>query len=122
MASKKTTSAPAAKAGESKKPVGTHPLLRQQSYMEGFQQRRAAQSAYEEKIVENQEEWQKAVNRIAQSNDGKLFLKMMIKYGKIFDPRDITNTVKMVEDAGKANFYLLHVRPYIDKNLIGEIE
>lgn len=99
-----------------------HPLLKNDSQTTELLKRFQQQQESDEAIIERIEEWKDSLNRLASTADGQHFLKMMIKHGGIFTPRNTSNTVKMVEDAGKSAFYLKYVRPYLDAAHRQEIE
>lgn len=99
-----------------------HPLLKNDAQVMDFLRKWREGEEKEEVIIERIEEWKKALNRLASTSDGKYFLMMMVKITGIHAIRDTKNTVKMVEDAGAANFYLKWIRPYLDKSLRNEIE
>lgn len=76
----------------------------------------------EELIIERIEEWHEMLNRLAASPDGQLFFKMMLKANNLFTPGTSRDTVRAVEDKQRQDFYLRHVRPYIDSSLRKEFE
>lgn len=60
-----------------------------------------------------------AVDRIADTDDGKLFLKVMIRYCGIFSPSKAEN---LIEQAARRNLYLELIRPFLNVQLRKEIE
>lgn len=76
----------------------------------------------EEIIIENQKEWKRVCNALGSSANGKHFLKMMIKHAGIFvvDPDD--NGIKLLKEKGRKEFYLRHVRPYLEVDVRIDLE
>lgn len=99
-----------------------HPLLKNESQAMDLLKRFKQEQEQDEVLIERQLEWKDCLNRLASTGDGQHFLKLMIKHSGVFVPRNVSNTVKMVEDAGKSAFYLKHVRPYLDSSLLAVIE
>lgn len=75
--------------------------------------REAAKGA-DEKTVENQKEYQAALNSLLQTPDGLLVFKVLIKYLGINSVDTGNDPIKMVVDRTKRNTFLEVVRPYLD--------
>jgi len=76
----------------------------------------------EELKIEAAEEWKKLVNSIAASENGKTFLKFMVKASGVFNIDSQLNPAKLVEDRGRKEFYLKFIRPYLETSIRSEIE
>lgn len=111
-----------AEAGEQQPRHRGHPLTGQQSSIEGLLARAAKQQAQEELVIERIEDWKVMLNRVASSADGQLFFKMMLRANNLFTPGVSRDTVRAVEDKQRQDFYLRHVRPYLDKSVRAEFE
>jgi hypothetical protein len=110
------------KDGTEREHERSHPLRRSGGLAEHFADAAKKRAHAEELIIEKIEEWQEVLNRLASSPDGQIFLKMMLRANNLFTPGTSRDTVKAVEDKQRQDFYLRHVRPYIDKSLRAEFE
>lgn len=73
-------------------------------------------------IIENQEEYKKALNGMASTPNGDLVLKTLIKAMRVFDPVTAQNNVALIECNAQKNLYLTYIRPYLTPELKQEIE
>lgn len=120
---KPSNSAPAVEAHDNAQLRNTgHPMLKNEAQVMKMLKNWQQLEDKEEVIVERIEEWKACVNRLAATSDGKHLMRMMIKFAGIFAAPNTANTVKMVENAGKAAFYLTHVRPYLEVTLRHDVE
>lgn len=99
-----------------------HPLHRTMSRVEQALSRVAEKGQVEEKIIENAEEWKKAVLGVASTPNGQHFLKMMCRHAKVLAPPSPENATQVVLNAARQEFYLRYVRPFLDATHKGEIE
>ncbi len=83
---------------------------------------RESAKAKEKELIEKQEEWKLVVNRLAATADGEYFFQVMVKYSKLFQVDNEYNPAILLEDKAKREFYLKHMRPYLDKKLKSKIE
>ena len=60
----------------------------------------------EELVIENQKDYQKALNDMAASPSGSLVLKTLIKACGVFDPKNGVDGVALIENNAKRNLYL----------------
>lgn len=101
---------------------GTHPLMQTHSRIEELLSNFDKRKAGEELVIEQIEEWKAALNGMAGTPNGQIFLRVMIKASGLFTPGSSGQTVRSVEEKNRADFYLRHVRPYLDKAHRSEIE
>jgi hypothetical protein len=99
-----------------------HPLHRTMSRMEQSLDKLANKGAAQEQILENAEEWKKAVLGVASTPNGQHFLKMMCRHAKVLAPPSPENATQVVLNAARQEFYLRYVRPFLDANHKGVIE
>lgn len=100
----------------------SHPLRRGGGIAEHFADAAKKRAHAEEIVIERIEEWKEMLNRLASSPDGQMFLKLMLRANNLFTPGTSRDTVRAVEDKQRQDFYLRHVRPYIDPSLRKEFE
>ncbi len=74
------------------------------------------------KVIENEEEWQKAARTMFSTNEGKLFIKYLLRHVKLFTIDNSRDMTKMLEDRGGKNVYLGLIRPYLQQELLAELE
>lgn len=77
---------------------------------------------FKKELIKKKEQWALCVNRIASTPDGKYFLQMLVTHAEIFAIDPNINPAKLVEDRGRKEFYLNHVRPYLNKSNKNKIE
>jgi len=99
-----------------------HPLLRGKSQVEDLLNAAAKRKEHKEFQIEELERWKDAVNGLAASPNGRLFLQSMIKFTGLFEPANRGDATKMVDSAVKATFYLKWVRPFLNPDLRSTIE
>lgn len=99
-----------------------HPLRRNGGIVDAWTDARKKQQQADEIIIERIEDWKETLNRLASSPDGQTFFKMMLKASNLFSPVAGKDTVQAVVDKQRQDFYLRHVRPYLDRSVRGEIE
>lgn len=99
-----------------------HPLLKHGNIADEFMKTLAARDKAKEFKIEQIEEWKKAINRLAATSDGQLFIRAMLEFSGYHDDDAVINATKMVEDKGKQAFYKRWIRPYLEKSLRNEIE
>lgn len=93
-----------------------------QDKIDRFIKAKAAQQQQAEKIIEREEEWKHAINRLAETADGILFIRYLIKVSGLFSPKPIADHIKMVEERTLCNLYLELVRKYLTEESIRRIE
>ena len=73
-------------------------------------------------LKEEQEDYRNAINRLFASEDGKFFLNKMKRSCRLnsFD-KDI-NPAKLIEDRGCRSVWFELIYPYLDKNILKELE
>ena len=112
-----------ASAADNSSPRNTgHPLLKGESQVLEYVARQRENKEQAAMHAEELKEWKATLNRVAATKDGAHMLRVMITLAGIFQPGNIKDTVRMVEDNGKADFYLRWVRPYLDSTLRKDIE
>lgn len=80
---------------------------------------KAQQEAKQELVIEREQDFKDALNRIFSSSDGQFVAKYLIKYCKVFGTSTQHN---MMEDQGKRKVYLELIRPYLDVTIRKDIE
>lgn len=76
----------------------------------------------EEVAIENEKEYKSALNGMAASRNGELFLKTLIKATGIFKDPQVLNPAGLIEDKGMRKVYLRLIRPYLDPSIRAKIE
>lgn len=99
-----------------------HPLLRNAAQATDILKRMQGMEKAQEFKIHQIEEWKAALNRVASTPDGQLFITAMIQFSGYHNDDAVINATKMVEDKGKQAFYKRWVRPYLDPLLRKEIE
>lgn len=95
---------------------------RNSTTVDKLQREREKQKAAEAIMIENMEEFAKALNDVAGSPSGKLFLRTLIKACGVFIPDLEKDGVTLVENKAKRNLYLQLVRPFLEPKLKQELE
>jgi len=73
--------------------------------------------------IENALEYQKALNGVASTPNGKLMLKTLIKACGVFDPdKEGSDGVALIRQSERRNVYLKFVRPYLEPKQRQELE
>ena len=83
---------------------------------------REQQKLRKEKIIENMQDFKMALNGVASTQNGKLFLKTLIKACGVFTPKHTTEALALIEDNAKRNIYLEFIRPNLEPELKKELE
>lgn len=97
-------------------------MFNEHSVVDALAKKQAERDKQQEVVIENIEEYKIALNRIFSMNEGKLFAKYLLRFCMVFNDDTQLNPAKLIEDKGKRAVYLKMVRPFIDKQLIMEIE
>lgn len=92
------------------------------STIEKLIERQLDKASFKRDLIKHKEKWKQLVNRVASTPDGKFFLQMLVTHSEIFNLDQVLNPAKLVEDRGRKEFYLNHVRPYLDKTNKNKIE
>lgn len=74
------------------------------------------------KMLEKQEEYRKALNRMASTPDGQYVLKQLIEFCGVFAFDNSAPDGRLAVEKGRRQVYLQAVRPFLDKSIIQEIE
>lgn len=98
-----------------------HPMLKSNQVMDALARATERDKRKEFEIAEL-DKWKLSINRVVATPDGKALFRAMISHSDLFAPGSTRDTVKMVEDKCKIDFYLKWVRPYLDVTLRKEIE
>ncbi len=72
--------------------------------------------------IENLEEYRKALNDLAQSNNGKLVFKILIKALGVFAVKPNRDGMALVGDKALRDFYLTMIRPHLEPANRQELE
>lgn len=99
-----------------------HPLLRGESQVLDYFAKLRENKEQTAMKAEELKEWKACLNRLAATKDGQHVLRVMIVLSGWQQPGNIKDTVRMVEDNGRIDFYLRWVRPFLDINLRKEME
>lgn len=99
-----------------------HPVLRGLGRVDERMARRTSLKEKQDFQIEELEQWKTAVNGLASTSNGKMFLTNMVKFSQLSVPRGMNETLQMVEDKLRAAFYLTWVRPFLKPELRREIE
>ena len=83
---------------------------------------REARDKQEAVILENQEEYKKALNSVIGTPNGALVFKTLIKACGVFAPDRGTDVASLIRQSEKRNVYLEFVRPYLTPELKQEVE
>jgi hypothetical protein len=83
---------------------------------------RVNMEAIKQNIVANKEEYKIALNGVASTPNGKVFLKTLIKACGVFAVTRKMDGMALVEDKALRYLYLEHIRPYLDVQLRKELE
>lgn len=73
-------------------------------------------------LKEREADYKASLNRLASSPDGQLFFNTMIRYCGINTFDKVLNPAKLVEDAGKRKVFLELVRPYLEKEILNQLD
>lgn len=63
-----------------------------------------------------------ALNNLASTENGRIFLKCLLAYCKVFDYNNSVNPTLEVVDATKRKVWLEMIRPYLEKENIKKVE
>jgi hypothetical protein len=85
-------------------------------------QRRENSEAAASQILENVEDYKKALNAIAASPNGSLVFKTLIKASGVFTPSHLTDALALIDGNAKRNFYLELIRPHLEPSIRQELE
>lgn len=77
-------------------------------------EKRAEQEAI---VIENAQEYAKALNGVACTPNGKLVLRTLIKAGGIFTPSSPVDVSTLIRNNERRNVYLQFIRPYLDPDV-----
>ena len=92
------------------------------STVDKLRKQREQQTKQEQAIIENIGEYQKALNSIAGSANGKLVFRTLIKALEVFTPKEGVDGVALIEVNTKRNFYLKMIRPHLHPEIKQELE
>jgi len=76
----------------------------------------------QEVIVENQEDYKRALNRIAKSKDGQHVIKLLMKFCGVYSVSNHNDVIRMAEERARRSVYLAMIRPYLTPTIRAEIE
>lgn len=85
-------------------------------------QARAQVEASQEKVIENIEQYQMALNGIAATEYGEHVLKVFVKALGVFTAKPGRDGVTLVEDAARRAFYFSFIRQHLNPELRQKIE
>lgn len=97
-------------------------MLQMDSIVDELARRQQEREKSEQVVIENQEEYKLALNRIFSMNEGKLMAKYLLKFCAIFSDDLQLNPAKLIEDKGKKSVYLRMIRPYLEPAIRAELE
>jgi len=97
-------------------------MINEHSIVDAMAKRESDRQKQQEIVIENIEEYKVALNRIFSMNEGKLLAKYLLRFCMVFNDDAQLNPAKLIEDKGKRAVWLKMVRPYLDRQLIMEIE
>lgn len=93
------------------------------STVERIQARRDGHDHVQDLLNEQRDEYARAVNALAASDNGRFVLRMIVKYCNLYHvPSGPINPSQMIEDQGKKKVYLDMIRPFIETALLNDIE
>ena len=64
----------------------------------------------------------RAVNQLVNTDDGKIFLQIMLAYCGVFNYNESVNQAQDLIDKGKKGVWLKMIRPYLKKENIMKVE
>lgn len=70
---------------------------------------------------EGEEDYRKALNGVASTENGQIFLRTLIEVGGIFDPIDTSSPHALLK-SNERNTYLRLIRPYLNPEMRRIIE
>lgn len=76
----------------------------------------------QKKIIQNEQDYAKALNDLGQSRNGKLVLKTLIRACGVFTPKEGVDGVSLIETNAYRNLYLKFIRNYLDPEVRKELE
>ena len=75
-----------------------------------------------EVIIEKEDEWRSAINRILATNDGKLMAKYMVKYVGLYAVDNTVDAARLLEKRAQRNLWLELFRKYLDPDVLVLVE
>lgn len=84
----------------------------------------AREQAEKDNLVakEERDAWRAAVNTIAETKEGELFLSKLVKFMNLFKDYRGINPQSMAEINGGRAFYFNFIRPYLEPTNIQKVE
>lgn len=76
----------------------------------------------DEKVIENEKEYKAALNAVAKTRNGRLVLKYVLRYSKIYSVSTTSDVLKLADERTRKNFWLEMFGRYLDKTNRMEIE
>jgi len=73
-------------------------------------------------VIENAQEYAKALNGVACTPNGKLVLRTIIKAGGVFIPSSPVDVSTLIRNNERRNVYLQFIRPYLDSDVKQALE
>ena len=86
-----------------------------------LEQRRVREEARSQ-VVEHEQEWAKAANRLFSTEDGQLFIKYLLRFSNIFTVDNSLAPATLIENNGKRAIYLKLIRPYLNDDVRALVE
>jgi hypothetical protein len=94
----------------------------QNSTVDKLKEQAALRAQKEAVEIENIDEYKKALNGMASSEYGKLFLKTLLKYCNIFEYNNSLDGMKLIENNAKKNLYVYLIRQFLEPEIRRDIE
>lgn len=85
-------------------------------------EKRSEEEKQKERIIHNEEEYKKALNKMLSTPEGKMFYQYLVKYSGIYAVNTSLNAAQLLEENGKKRFLLEMVRPFLYPETLIELE
>lgn len=89
------------------------------SFIEQIEARRKESEENKERAKALEAEYKIALNSCFSSAAGRIVLKRLVKFSGIFS---LAHSDHLLEDRGRKSVYLQAIRPYLDKEIINQVE
>lgn len=101
----------------------THRLMQLHSTVKKYHDRNGEDSEKTKEVAKGIEDaYARAVNQLANTEDGKVFLQILLAYSGVFKYNDNINPTQELVDSVKKRVWLEMIRPYLKKENIMKVE
>lgn len=92
------------------------------SALQRISESRSEEKQLKERIIHNEDEYKKALNKMLNTPEGKMFYQYLVKYSGLYAVNTSLNAAQLLEDNGKKRFLLEMVRPFLYPETLTELE